>query len=113
MENKFNQLCVWMGTVLGDSPVEELVNFFQSELNTRIQFAEEVITNPSIDENNNLIPDTGGRHDLLFYVHDDDISSFAIKRLGMGIRWWEDVVKYNDNSHLYTSEVLSKYPPKW
>jgi len=113
MENKFNQLCVWMGCVLGDNSVEDLVNFFQLQLDTRIQFAEEVVTNPDVDSYGNPIPDTGGRHDLLFYVHDDDISSFAIKRFNMGIRWWEDVVSYNDNSYLYSNEILEKYKPKW
>ncbi len=113
MKNKFNQLCVWTGTSLEDNSVEDLVNLFQSKFNARIQFAEETITNPDIDDNNNPILNTGGRHDLLFYIHDDDISSFALKRFNVGIRWWEDVIKYNKNSHLYTAEIVSKYPPKW
>ena len=111
--SKFNQLCVWPATTLGDSKPQELVNFFQQEFNTRIQFEQEVITNPDLDKNGDEIKDTGGRTDLLFYVHDDDITSFAIPRLQAGIRWWEDVVSYNDNSHLYSKEILDKYPVKW
>lgn len=109
----FNQLCVWPATTLGDSAPQELVDFFQEEFNTRIQFEQEVITNPDLDANGDEIEDTGGRTDLFFYVHDDDIASFALPRLQMGIRWWEDVVSYNDNSHLYSKEILDKYPVTW
>jgi len=31
----------------------------------------------------------------------------------MGIRWWEDVVKYNSNEHLYTEEFLEAHPTAW
>jgi len=50
-DNKFNQLCVWPGTVLGDSTVEDFTNFFKNEFDVRIKFAEEVITNVSIERN--------------------------------------------------------------
>jgi hypothetical protein len=31
----------------------------------------------------------------------------------MGIRWWEDVVGYNDNGHLYTEEFKAAHPLTW
>jgi hypothetical protein len=31
----------------------------------------------------------------------------------MGIRWWEDVIVYNDNSHLYPEEFIQENPPTW
>jgi len=111
--SKFNQLCVWPGTTLGEDKPQDLVDFFQGELNARIQFEQEVSTNPDLDGNGEFIGDTGGRTDLLFYIHDDDVSHFAVPRLKMGIRWWEDVVSYNDNSHLYSNEILEKYKVKW
>jgi len=111
--SKFNQLCVWPGTMMGDSTPQDLTDFFQENFNTRIQFETETITNPDLDKNGNPIEDTGGRHDLFFFIHDDDISSFAVPRLMVGIRWWEDVVSYNDNSHLYSTEILNKYPINW
>ena len=111
--SKFNQLCVWPGTVMGESTPQDLVDFFQENFNTRIQFEQEVVTNPDLDSSGYPIKDTGGRHDLFFYVHDDDVASFAIPRLTMGIRWWEDVVSYNDNSHLYSTEILEKDPVNW
>jgi hypothetical protein len=112
MEN-FNQLCVWQGTFLGESSPQDLVDFFKEEMGTRIKFEQEVPTNPDLDEKGEIIEGTGGRNDLLFYVHDEDITKFAVPRLKMGIRWWEDVISYNDNSHLYSKEVLEKYPITW
>ena len=112
MEN-YTQLCVWPGTVLGDSTPQELESFFLEEMKTRIKFHAEVKTLPDIDENGNAVTETGGRNDLFFYVHSEDIGNFAIPRLKMGIRWWEDVVGYNDNSHLYPEEFLNTHPLNW
>lgn len=112
MEN-YTQLCVWPGTVLGDSTPQDLENFFLDEMKTRIKYHTEVQTLPDLDENGNPDPETGGRNDLFFYVHSDDVAAFAIPRLQMGIRWWEDVVGYNDNSHLYTTEFLEAHPLTW
>ena len=111
--SEFKQLCVWPATMLGDSTPQKLIDFFQEEFNTRIQFEQEVVTNPDLDNNGDEIEDTGGRHDLLFYVHSDDVAGFAVPRLSLGIRWWEDVVSYNDNSYLYSKEILDKYPVTW
>ena len=81
----FNQLCVWPATTLGDSAPQDLVDFFQEKFNTRIQFEQEVITNPDLDSKGYPVKDTGGRADLFFYVHDDDIAAFAVPRLAMDI----------------------------
>lgn len=113
-ENKFVQLCVWPGTVLGDSTPDELVQFFKDELNTRIKFDCEVETLPDLDSSGNPVPDTGGRKDLFFYAHSDDLEHFSIPRLSMGIRWWEDVISYNEGSkHLYTAEFIEARPITW
>jgi len=50
--------------------------------------------------------------DLFFYIADKDISKFAVPRLQMGIRWWEDVLG-NGNGKLYPREILEKYPKTW
>ena len=110
----FNQLCVWQGVTLSEDQYEDFVDFFAESLNTRIQLMEVVLTNPDLDDGE-PIPETGGRSDILFYVHDEDIEHFAIARLQLdgAPRWWEDVVSYNDNSHLYDQEVLDRYAVKW
>lgn len=112
--NNFTQLCVWPAVVLGDSSVEEFETFFKSELGVRIKYHTEVETLPDLDEKGNPVPDTGGRNDIFFFVHSDDIAKFAVPRLEMGIRWWEDAIKYNDTSkHLYTPEFIEANPPIW
>lgn len=108
MDNEYKQLCVWQGVVLGDSSIQGFEDFFKTEMNVRIKFAEEVITNGNIAKD-----EEGGRHDLLFYIHNEDVSKFALKRLAYGIRWWEDVVSYNDGSYLYNQDILDKYPVNW
>lgn len=112
-DQNYTQLCVWPGTVLGDNTIQDLENFFLEDMKTRIKYHTEVKTLPDVDSAGNQIPETGGRNDLFFYVHSEDIANFAIPRLQMGIRWWEDVIKYNDNSHLYTEEFLQNNPATW
>jgi len=108
-DNEYDQLCVMQGTTLGDKTKEDFEKWMKQTLNVRVKFAEEVITNGSVERE-----EEGGRHDLLFYVHNDDITaSFCTERFKVGIRWWEDVVVFNDGSYLYTQEVLDKYPPAW
>lgn len=105
--NEFMQLCVLDGVIMGDTTPEEFEKSFLDQ-GFRVKFAEEVVTLPDAG-----IEGTGGRHDILFYIHTDDISKFAVARLQMGIRWWEDVVKYNNHSNWYTQEILDKYPIRW
>jgi hypothetical protein len=111
--NEYKQLCVWPATVVGIDNISDFEQFFKEEMCVRVKYLTEVKTLPDLDDNNKPIPYTGGRNDTFFYVHSDDVSKFAVLRLAMGIRWWEDVVKYNDNSHLYTAEFLEQHPTTW
>lgn len=104
---KFNQLCVWSGTIVGVDQIKDFENFMSDDIGVRVKYETEIKTLPTDGE-----PDTGGRNDLFFYIHDDDIMKFAVPRLGMGIRWWEDVLG-NGGGVLYTQEVLTKYPKTW
>ena len=103
--DKYNQLCVWPGTQLGDHSSEEFESFILTELGARVRFIEEVITLPGNGGE-------GGRNDLFFYVHDDDIGKFAVPRLSYGIKWWEDVVG-NNQHRIYPKEIIQKYPKTW
>jgi hypothetical protein len=98
--------------VLGESTPKDLEDFFLNEMGVRVKYHTEVETLPDV-ENGKAVPDTGGRNDLFFFVHDEDIPKFAVPRLQMGIRWWEDVIVYNDNGALYTEEFLEANPPTW
>jgi len=109
----YNQLCMLPGTIVGPDEIQDFEKFFLDELGVRVKYECEVETLPDLDDDGNAVEGTGGRNDLFFYLHDEDIQKFAVRRLTLGIRWWEDVIKYNDNAHMYTQEFISKYPATW
>lgn len=106
--SNFNQLCVLQGTLMPDGGAEELVEFFKDNMGVTVKFETQVETLPDTPE----CTETGGRNDIFFYIADEDISKFAVPRLQMGIRWWEDVLA-NGGGKLYTEEFLKKYPKTW
>jgi hypothetical protein len=115
-DKNFTQLCVWPGTMVGNTQekIQEFEMFMMSNFLVRVKYLTELITNPDLDNHGEPVENTGGRNDLFFYVHKDDIRTFAIKRLACGIRWWEDVIKYNNNSkHLYPIEFINNNQPTW
>lgn len=89
---KYNQLCVLQGTLEPDSK-KEFNKFFKENFGVRVKYAEQTHTLPDPG-----VKGTGGRSDLLFFIHDDDIQKFAIPRFKMGIRWWEDVFTIKCNT---------------
>jgi len=104
---------VWTSTNLGDGEASDFEKWVAEEFDgTRAKFVEVVVTLPDRDEDGEPVPDTGGRDDLLFYVHDEDISKFAVPRLEYGIRWWEDALA-NFGEEIYPSDALKKYPNTW
>lgn len=113
MKNPFNQLCVWPGVTLGEFSIAEFEAFMLETFGVRAQFHADVLTKPDLLADGSPKPGTGGRSDLFFFVHDEDIAMFAIARLQAGIRWWEDVIVYNDNRHLYSEAFLEANPPTW
>ena len=108
MEGKFNQLCVLQGCLMPKGGAKELESFFKDEMGVTVKFETEVKTLPDKPG----CTETGGRNDIFFYIEDSDISKFAIPRLQMGIRWWEDVLG-NGNGKLYPTEILDKYEKTW
>ena len=108
MENQFNQLCVMQGCLMPKGGAKELEAFFKDEMGVTVKFETEVKTLPDTPE----FTETGCRNDLFFYIADDDIGKFAVPRLNMGIRWWEDILG-NGGGNLYTEEFLEKYPKTW
>lgn len=107
-EDNYKQLCVWEGTLVTEANSKEFEKFILEQTGSRIKYSEEIKTNPTPGE-----PETGGRNDVLFFIHKDDVAKFAVARFTFGIRWWEDVIKYNNGSYLYPSEILIKYPVLW
>lgn len=108
----YSQVCIWPGTIVieeNDNPIEKIADFenwLKQEFDVRGKYLEEVKT----------LPDKtgpGGRNDLFFAVHNEDIGKFAVPRLRAGIRWYEDVVSYNGHANLYPAEILEKYEVRW
>ena len=110
IKKEFNQLCVLEGTVVGNSKKvqEDFIKFFKDEMGVEVKYETEVKTLPDNPE----CTESGGRNDLFFYIADKDISKFAVPRLRMGIKWWEDVLG-NGRGKLYPREILEKYPKTW
>lgn len=107
---EYSQVCVWRGTVLdeGEDRIAQFENFFMTELNTRVKFLEEIVTGPDLDvRTGEPVPETGGRNDIFFCVHQEDIGHFAIPRLQFKISWIEDVLADgNYNSPIYPVRVF-------
>ena len=108
MANKFNQLCVLEGTIMPEGGAKELETFFKDNFGVKVKFETEVKTLP----NKPGCTETGDRNDIFFYIADDDIGKFAVPRLSMGIRWYEDVLG-NGGGKLYPKEFLKKYNKTW
>lgn len=105
LEDGFKQVCVWPGTLLEEETIPEFVQFFKDEMDARIQFMEVIITTPDVDSKGAEIPGTGGRSDVFFAIHKDDVMKFAVPRLSLGIRWIEDVFG-NGGGALYAERVF-------
>jgi len=105
--SEYNQLVVWVGVILKEAEYPSFIEQMKEEIGTRIEVRESFTTDPTPN-----MPDTGGRYDLIFAVHEDDISSFAIKRLQIGgMSWWEDYLDNNPN--IVPEDILEKYPRTW
>jgi len=103
---EYQQVCVWPGTLVGAENVQAFVKFMDDDFGTRVLYLEEIETLPD-EENGEPVPDTGGRNDLFFAVHNDDVGRFAVQRLMAGIRWIEDVLsEINYHSPIYPERVF-------
>jgi len=96
---QFNQLCVWPATIVGKDNVQAFNDFMRDEFGVRSAYECEVEL-------------ADGRNDLLFFIHNDDVMKFAVKRLEYGIRWWEDVF-YNNQESQYPHHITQKYKKTW
>jgi hypothetical protein len=79
------------------------------EFSVRIKFDSVQKTNPDPDDFY-----SGGRSDLFFYIHNDDINknSFCLRKLKAGMRWWEDIF-FNHQEYLYSEEFIKNHPRTW
>jgi len=100
------QVCVWESTLVGESNIQDFEELFLKEYKVRIKYIEEIKTFPDTDQNGFGIEGTGGRSDVFFSIHKDDISKFATTRFSFDppIRWIEDVLQ-NLKNPIYPERV--------
>lgn len=115
----YKQICVWPGTLLTeegkpitDTDIKKFEEFFKKEFDVTIHYLETVTTLPDKDENGNPVKDTGGRKDVFFTIEDEDIPKFAVRRLGVGIQWYEDYLD-SKSYDIIPPEIVEKYPRGW
>lgn len=95
----YTQVCVWPGTTVRADEIPRFEEFMKTQLGARVKYLEVIKT--KADETG-----PGGRCDLFFAVHTDDIGAFALPRIELGIRWIEDCIsKVNGGNRLYPQRV--------
>jgi hypothetical protein len=103
-DKNYNQLVIWRGTIVGEENIKEFEEFFHDE-GFRVKYATEFKT---LAGNGG----EGGRQDVLFYIHDEDVKKFAMYRLKReGMSWWEDAID-NENK-IFPERILDKYQYSW
>jgi len=106
----YTQLCIMQGQTMS----EDRLDLFQTKMKEWFGLSHDLLvvgvveTLPTPGE-----PDTGGRHDFCFLVHDEDVLNLSHPaRFSIGIRWWEDVL-LNGNAPIYPEDFRIAYPPTW
>lgn len=103
----FDLVCVWSGTLIGEKHASEFENWFKNEFDIEVQYLEEVTTLPDRDKDGNVVEKTGGRNDVFFAIKREDASKFVIPRLHFSIRWVEDAILQDENIYpKYVKEYL-------
>jgi hypothetical protein len=88
----YTYLCVIQGLSIEESDVPDFEAFLLDKCGTRVQFLETYRTLPDLCDG---IPvaDTGGRADVIFSVHKNDIAKLHLgHRMELGIRWLDDAI---------------------
>lgn len=98
LDEDYCVVAVWHGTILPNKKDvrEDFAGWMLETFGTRAKVVGQARTLPDKDG-------PGGRADLLFAIHKDDVMKFAPRRFAAGMRWLEDVVL--NSGSLYTRKV--------
>jgi hypothetical protein len=91
-DNEYRQIICWEGTELGVDDETSFISFVKDEL--ALQHDVRVIGNVKTLPGRN---GPGGRIDLFFIIHNDDVIRAATRRLKFGMRWMNDCIAENKN----------------
>ena len=83
-KNPYQDLCIWLGVILDESPKESVIQWFNDQFDVRITEVEEI-------QSLYVFGDGSFRNDIIFKIHKDDVSTFAFPRLSTDIKWWVDI----------------------
>lgn len=100
----FDVVCVWPATIVSKERIAEFEDWFKNEFGIDVQYLEEIETLPDLDEDGEIVEETGGRNDVFFAIKSDDVPKFAVKRLMYGIRWASDAL--SQNKEIYPKHVF-------
>lgn len=104
-QEDYSQVVVWEGTTVGEERIQDFIDWFKSEFDVRVQYLEEIQTLPSVKEGR-AVEGTGGRNDVFFAVHKDDIPRAAMVKLQLGARWIEDALAATNNGVTLSGKPL-------
>lgn len=107
-DKPYTQAVSWPSTQLGNNSPADFEAFIAGEFNgTRAKYIGDFTTLP--DEE----PGSGGRIDLCFAVHEEDVGKFAVARFAYGMRWVDDVIG-NENERIRDGQQASSiYVPEF
>lgn len=106
----YDMLCVCHGVELTRDNIPNLNAFLREEfgITHNVRVVGTVLTIPTPG---NEKKEPGNRSDLFFLLHKDDVMRLAnVKRLEVGIRWWEDIY-FNHCEDIYPQAFRDAYPP--
>ena len=100
----YSQLMVWEGTLIDESEYADFQEFIASEIGSKnpVKIIGTVKTLRGYGG-------PGGRSDMFFIVHNDDINRFAIGKMKIRLRWYEDVL--DNTPDIYPKSFTTSYPP--
>ena len=98
--NDYVQKVVWIGTVLGDASTDDFEKFFLKELGFHVKYDGEFKM-------------VGGHYDglncIVFNLHNDDVSKFAMFRITTDdMKWLEDFFD-NEGVNNFPEEFHENY----
>lgn len=108
-KKNYVQVCVWAGTIVEPEQVKEFEKMFKDDMGVRVQYLETIETAPDLTKDGFPVEGTGGRQDVFFAVHSDDVMKFSVPRLTMGIRWIEDVLAEGNYRQKIYPERVEEY----
>lgn len=106
LEEGFEQVVIWPGTIVPEGEEQDFVDWIKSQFDCRAQYLEQIKTKP---DDGDTSGETGGRNDIFFTIHKEDVKKFAIPRMSFGMRWIEDATSeingYPENP-IYPERIL-------